>query len=51
MYTLKLLAPVLLGMCAEGLTTGYSVSEKSMTYDQMIAEGWTMTADGFWIKE
>jgi hypothetical protein len=30
---------------------GYSVSEKPMTHDQMIAEGWTMTADGFWIKE
>jgi hypothetical protein len=30
---------------------GYSVSEKPMTHDQMIADGWTMTADGFWIKE
>ena len=25
--------------------------EKYKTYDEMIAEGWTMTADGFWIKE
>jgi hypothetical protein len=25
--------------------------ENQMTYDEMIAEGWTMTADGFWIKE
>jgi antitoxin component of MazEF toxin-antitoxin module len=25
--------------------------ENHMTYDEMIAEGWTMTADGFWIKE
>jgi hypothetical protein len=24
---------------------------KPMTYDEMIAAGWTMTADGFWIKE
>ena len=22
-----------------------------MTYDEMIAEGWAMTADGFWIKD
>jgi bifunctional DNA-binding transcriptional regulator/antitoxin component of YhaV-PrlF toxin-antitoxin module len=21
------------------------------TYDEMIADGWIMTADGFWIKE
>ena len=25
--------------------------EKKMTYDDMVAAGWTMTADGFWIKE
>ena len=25
--------------------------EKQMTYDEAIAAGWTMTADGFWIKE
>jgi bifunctional DNA-binding transcriptional regulator/antitoxin component of YhaV-PrlF toxin-antitoxin module len=24
---------------------------KIKTYDEMIAEGWTMTADGFWIRE
>ena len=24
---------------------------RNKTYDQMIADGWTMTADGFWIKE
>jgi len=24
---------------------------RNKTYDQMVAEGWTMTADGFWIKE
>jgi len=24
---------------------------KEKTYDEMIADGWTMTADGFWIKE
>jgi bifunctional DNA-binding transcriptional regulator/antitoxin component of YhaV-PrlF toxin-antitoxin module len=23
----------------------------SMTYDEMIAEGWVMTDDGFWIKD
>jgi hypothetical protein len=23
---------------------------KSLTYDEMIANGWEMTADGFWIK-
>ena len=25
--------------------------DRNKTHDQMIAEGWTMTADGFWIKE
>ena len=31
---------------------GYSTSEKKYkTHDQMIAEGWQMTDDGFWIKE
>ena len=31
---------------------GYSTSERNpKTYDQMIAEGWQMTYDGFWIKE
>jgi antitoxin component of MazEF toxin-antitoxin module len=25
--------------------------EKQMTYDEAIAAGWEMTADGFWIKE
>ena len=31
---------------------GYSTSERNRkTYDQMIAEGWQMTDDGFWIKE
>jgi hypothetical protein len=25
--------------------------ENQMTYDEMIAAGWTMTDDGFWIKE
>ena len=24
---------------------------RNKTYDQMIADGWTMTDDGFWIKE
>lgn len=24
---------------------------KEKTYDEMIADGWEMTADGFWIKE
>ena len=24
---------------------------KTKTYDEMIADGWSMTADGFWIKE
>jgi hypothetical protein len=27
------------------------VTEKTKTYDEMIADGWEMTADGFWIKE
>lgn len=25
--------------------------KRQMTYDEAIAAGWTMTADGFWIKE
>ena len=25
--------------------------QRKMTYDEAIAAGWTMTADGFWIKE
>ena len=29
----------------------YSDVGRNKTYDQMISEGWTMTADGFWIKE
>jgi hypothetical protein len=29
---------------------GNKLSE-TKTYDEMIAEGWTITADGFWIKE
>jgi hypothetical protein len=24
---------------------------KTKTYDEMIADGWSMTDDGFWIKE
>ena len=27
------------------------VEREPMTYDEMVAAGWTMTADGFWIKE
>jgi antitoxin component of MazEF toxin-antitoxin module len=27
------------------------VENKPKTHDEMIAEGWTMTADGFWIRE
>jgi len=27
------------------------VEKKSMTYNEMVADGWSMTADGFWIKE
>ncbi len=27
------------------------VASNSMTWDQAIADGWEMTADGFWIKE
>ena len=31
---------------------GYSTSEKKYkTHDEMIVEGWTMTADGFWVKD
>jgi hypothetical protein len=26
-------------------------TKKTLTYDEAIAEGWTMTDDGFWIKE
>ena len=29
----------------------YLMKKVSKTYDDMIREGWTMTADGFWIKE
>jgi hypothetical protein len=29
----------------------YLIKKVPMTYDEMIAAGWTMTADGFWIKE
>lgn len=25
--------------------------QRQMTYDEAIAAGWTITADGFWIKE
>jgi bifunctional DNA-binding transcriptional regulator/antitoxin component of YhaV-PrlF toxin-antitoxin module len=28
----------------------YLLKKVSKTYDEMIAAGWTMTADGFWIK-
>lgn len=28
-----------------------SPKEKKMSYDEAISAGWTMTADGFWIKE
>ena len=27
------------------------IKKVPMTYDEMVAAGWTMTADGFWIKE
>jgi len=27
------------------------VEKEPMTYDEMVAAGWTMTADGFWIKD
>jgi bifunctional DNA-binding transcriptional regulator/antitoxin component of YhaV-PrlF toxin-antitoxin module len=26
------------------------IEKKPMTYDEMVADGWTMTADGFWIR-
>jgi len=29
----------------------YILKKTPKTYDEMIAAGWTMTADGFWIKE
>ena len=29
----------------------YYDTERNKSYDQMIAEGWQMTDDGFWIKE
>jgi hypothetical protein len=29
----------------------YLIKKVPMTYDEMVASGWTMTADGFWIKE
>ncbi len=29
----------------------YILKKTPITYDEMIAAGWTMTADGFWIKE
>jgi len=29
----------------------YLIKKVPMTYNDMIAAGWTMTADGFWIKE
>jgi antitoxin component of MazEF toxin-antitoxin module len=29
----------------------YLIKKTPRTYDEMIADGWTMTADGFWIKE
>jgi antitoxin component of MazEF toxin-antitoxin module len=32
-------------------TRSEKVSPDSMTWDQAIESGWTMTADGFWIKE
>ena len=27
------------------------VEKEPMTYDEMVAAGWTMTADGFWIRD
>ena len=36
---------------AQTKVDGYSVSEKPMSHNQMIAAGWTMTADGFWVKD
>jgi hypothetical protein len=29
----------------------YLIKKVPMTYNEMVAAGWTMTADGFWIKE
>jgi bifunctional DNA-binding transcriptional regulator/antitoxin component of YhaV-PrlF toxin-antitoxin module len=29
----------------------YLLKKVAKTYDEMIAAGWTMTADGFWIKD
>ena len=29
----------------------YYPEENKKTYDEMISNGWTMTADGFWIKD
>ena len=29
----------------------YYPEENKKTYDEIAADGWTMTADGFWIKE
>ena len=29
----------------------YLLKKVPMTYDETVAAGWTMTADGFWIKE
>ena len=31
--------------------TEYYNSEKPKTYKDMVSDGWSMTADGFWIKE
>ena len=36
---------------AQTKVDGYSVSEKPMSHNQMIAAGWTITADGFWVKD
>ena len=35
----------------EGKSEYYYDTGRNKTYDQMLAEGWEMTDDGFWIKE
>lgn len=37
--------------CKKSWNDFWEEEQPSLTYDEMIKSGWTMTADGFWIRE
>jgi len=39
------------GKCLEEKSEHYWQPDRNKTYDEMVTDGWTMSADGFWIKE